>query len=408
MFLKRYIPMNTEHAYIYSAKLKAILLDWGFSESATNYIVDFSALIIVLIGSIIFYMVLRYIINRFLKRLILRSKSKWDDHLHAQKVLTRLALIVPALIIELFLAPTVSGYPKTIHFIEVVLEIYSIAILALVANSFLNAVYHIYGDLELNESKPIKGYIQIGKIIIIVVGAIVLISTLIGQSPLKILAGLGAISAVLLLIFKDSILGFVAGVQMSSNHMLMIGDWITMEKYHADGIVIDISLVIVKIRNFDNSISTIPTYALITESFQNWRDMQNAGGRRIKRSVLIDVQSIRPVDTTLLEQLKKYELPSDIFKGGFEGMTNLGAFRRYMLGYLQLQPEVNQQMTIMIRLLPPSENGQPVEFYAFILATDVTVFENFQSTLFEHVYSVLPDFNLSVYQRNAGSVPQGL
>ena len=395
--------MKTMVTYSFSENFRELLLRWGLSDRITNYIIDFIGLFIVLVASVLIYYIIKFVIQRFLKKLVLRSKSRWDDHLYEQKVFTRLALIIPALIIEVFLPATVSDYPRVIHFIEVALALYSAVVMIIVVISFLNTVYHIYGDLEVAESKPIKGYLQIGKIIVFVVGAIIIISMLIGQSPLTLLAGLGAMSAVILLIFKDSILGFVAGVQISSNNMLQIGDWMTMQRYNVDGVVIDISLVIVKVRNFDNSISMVPTYSLISESFQNWRSMLDAGGRRIKRTILIDVTSIRVMNINLADAIRKYSIPEEIL-AGFDGKpTNLGLFRWYMLDFLRKHPDVNQQMTILVRLLPASDNGVPLEFYLFSLLQDLGSFEDFQSRLIEYALALLPDFGLKVYQ-NPGAL----
>ncbi|MCX6245461.1 MAG: mechanosensitive ion channel [Bacteroidetes bacterium] len=391
--------MTEFHVYTFKDRFRELLVQWGFSGKVSAFISDFFGLFIVLVASVIVYYILKLIIRRVLKRLVLRSASKWDDYLYENKVFTRLCLIVPALIIELFLQPTISGYPRTIHFIEVVLEVYSAGILILVANSFLNAVYHIYGDLEVANSKPIKGYIQIGKIIVFVIGAIIISSMLIGQSPLNLLAGLGAMSAVLLLIFKDPILGFVAGVQLSTNNMLQIGDWMSMPSRNVDGTVIDISLVIVKVRNFDNSISTIPTYSLITESFQNWRDMIPSGGRRIKRSILLDLTSVRFCNKDLLNRLKKYNLPEQVPGKSPEEQTNLGLFRLFILDMLRKHPDVNQQMNFMVRQLQPVENGVPLEIYAYSTAADWAMFENFQSGLIEYIVSMLPEFDLKLFQR---------
>ena len=289
----------------------------------SGYIVDFSGVFIVLFVSIIVYHILRYIINRILKRIILRSTSKWDDHLYEQKVFSRLALIVPALILKVSLEPIISGYPEAIRIITMLLGLYSAWVIILVAVSFLNAVYHIYGEMEISDSKPIKGYVQIGKIVVYLIGFIVIVSILIGQSPLTLLAGLGAMSAILLLIFKDSILGFVAGVQISNNKMLQIGDWISMPKYNIDGIVIDISLVIVKVRNFDNSISTVPTYTLVTDSYQNWRGMMEAGGRRLRRAITVELTSIREVDPVLAGKLDRYQVPEYLLNKANPKETNL-------------------------------------------------------------------------------------
>jgi miniconductance mechanosensitive channel len=386
--------------------LRALMLRWGFSDRITNYTVDFTGLFIVFIVSVLVYYTIKIIINRFLKRVVLRSKSKWDDHLYEQKVFTRLALIFPALILEVCLPATISGYPRVTHYIEVVLALYSAAVMILVANSFLNAVYHIYGDLELADSKPIKGYVQIGKIIIFLVGAIVVVSIMIGQSPLRLLAGLGAMSAILLLIFKDSILGFVAGVQISSNKMLHVGDWMTMPRFNVDGVVIDISLVIVKVRNFDNSVSMIPTYSLITDSFQNWRSMMDTGGRRLRRSILIDLFSVKEIDDLFVEKTKKYSIPGYLLSHENKKETNLGIFRWYLYDLLSKHKDVNGQMTILVRLLPPVENGIPLEYTVYSTIEELAEFENFQSGIIEQVIASLPYFDLKVYQRPAGQVTE--
>ncbi len=397
--------MNLSTAHSISEKIKSFLLEQGFSNRISDYVVDFLDLFIVFVASLLVYHIIKFIINRFLKRLILHSKSRWDDYLYENKVFTRLALIVPALILNVALPATISQYPGVIHFLQVVLELYSACVMILVANSFLNAVYHIYGDFEVASSKPIKGYIQIAKIIVIVVGAIVIISMLIGQSPLSLLAGLGAISAVLLLVFKDSILGFVAGVQISSNNMMMIGDWITMPKHNVDGVVIDISLVIVKVRNFDNSIVTIPTYTFVSESVLNWRGMMESGGRRMKRSVLIDLTSIRAIDDAFMEKIRKFNIPGYASQGEPGTITNLTLFRGYLTNHLKNNPAVNQQNLIMVRLLQSTENGLPLEVMAFSPLPDLIDFENFQSVLFEHIFAVLPEFDLKIIQRHGMMLP---
>ncbi|MFZ4564617.1 MAG: mechanosensitive ion channel family protein, partial [Bacteroidales bacterium] len=234
------------------------------------------------------------------------------------------------------------------------------------------------------------------------VGGIAMISVVIGQSPLTLLAGLGAMSAVIMLIFKDSILGFVAGVQLSGNKMLQLGDWITMPKYNTDGTVIDVSLVTVKVRNFDNSVSCIPTYTLVSDSFQNWRSMGEAGGRRMKRSVLIDIGTIRFMDDIMLDTLRAKKINVDGMAAAGEKMTNLGLFRTYILTYLRSVPNLNKDASLLLRTLQPTENGVPLELYAFYTPTDLPEFEDFQARLFEHIYSILPDFGLKAFQRPSG------
>jgi len=394
--------MNTVNDYTFSEKLKELLLHLGFSDKVSAYVVDFSVLFIIFLGSIIIYYILKFILNRFLTKLIDKSVSKWDDYLHEEKVFTRLALLIPALIVQFFLNSVVTSHPHAIHLIDVVLKLYMVAIVLLVIISFLNAVYRIYGEFEVAVSKPIKGYIQIVKIIVFIVGGIVIISTLVGQSPLTIIAGLGAVSAVLLLIFKDSILGFVAGVQLSSNKMVKIGDWITIAKHNADGIVVDISLVTVKVRNWDNSLSLIPTYALISESFLNWRSMMDAGGRRLKRSFLIDIRSIKAADQNLLEKTRDFITSENFLVNSTERLTNLGLFRHYLMHHLKKVPEINTGAGILVRLLQSSETGLPVEIIVYTRFPDYPSFENFQSELFEHIYSILNSFELSAYQQSSG------
>jgi miniconductance mechanosensitive channel len=381
---------------------KSTLTEWGFSDVFAGYLADFSSLIVILLSSIIVYYIAKFIINKILKRLVEKSSSKWDDHLYEQKVFTRLAMMLPALVLQVSLAPSISKYPDAIKVIELGLHLFMTFVIMRVVVSFLNAVYHIYGDLDMSDSKPIKGYVQIGKIVAYLVGGIAMISVLIGQSPLTLLAGLGAMSAVIMLIFKDSILGFVAGVQLSSNKMLHIGDWITMPKFNTDGTVIDVSLVTVKVRNFDNSVSCIPTYTLVSDSFQNWRSMGEAGGRRMKRSVLIDVGTIRFMDSVMIENLELKKLIVDDQSADDKDVTNLGLFRLYILNYLRNIPNLNQDASLMVRTLQPTENGLPLELYAFYIPPNWAEFEDFQARLFEHILSVLPEFGLKAFQRPSG------
>ncbi|MCK9422273.1 MAG: mechanosensitive ion channel family protein [Bacteroidales bacterium] len=383
---------------------KSTLLDWGFSEKFAGYLADFSTLIIILVASIIVYYAAKFIIKRVLRRLIEKTASKWDDHLYEHKVFTRLVLLLPALVLKVALVPSIASYPEAIKFIELGLHLYITFIILLVIISFLNAVYHIYGEFDVADSKPIKGYIQIAKIFTIVVAGIAFISILIGQSPLTLLAGLGAMSAILLLIFKDSILGFVAGVQLSSNKMLNIGDWITIPKYNTDGTVLDVSLVTVKVRNFDNSVSFVPTYTLISDTFQNWRSMGEAGGRRMKRSILVDIGTIRFIDEPMLENLRVKKILTDDLQSWSPGTTNLGLFRIYILRYLRNIPHLNQDASLMVRALQSTEFGLPLELYAFYIPPDWTEFEDFQAQLFEHVFAILPDFGLKAFQRPSGGM----
>lgn len=392
-------PVNTD---TFHETLKSTLTGWGFSGHIAEYIADFSVLIIILMASIIIYYITKVIINRILRRLVEKSNSKWDDFLYEEKVFTRLALLLPALFLQVALTPTISEYPEAIRIIGIVLRVYMTAVFLLVVVSFLNTVYRIYGEFEVADSKPIKGYLQVARIIVFIVGGISIISILIGESPMTLLAGLGAMSAILLLIFKDSILGFVAGVQLSGNKMLMIGDWITMPKYNADGTVIDVSLVTVKVLNFDNSVSFIPAYTLVSDSFQNWRSMAEAGGRRMKRSILIDIGTIRFVDEAIQEALKKRGIEVTHLIPEGEEMTNVGLFRSYLREYLKTLPNVNPEAFQIVRQLQATEFGLPLEVVAFFNPPDIIPYEHAVAKLFEHVFAVLPEFGLKAFQRPSG------
>jgi miniconductance mechanosensitive channel len=390
--------MIAQHTLTFNDHFRAYLLNRGVPANWSVWIADFSSLFILLAVTVIIYYILKYIIQRILKRLIEKSRSKWDDYLYEHKVFSRLAMLVPPLILEMFLPSLVDGYPDAVKYINLGLKVYIILIILLAVNSFLNAAYHIFSDAGGSTSKPIKGYIQITKIVTTVIAGIIIISLLLGQSPITILAGLGAVSAILLLIFKDSILGFVAGVQISGNNMLQTGDWITMPAYNVDGIVTDISLVIVKIKNFDNSVATVPTYSFITGSFQNWRDLFENGGRRLKRYFLVDADSIRFADKDFLNKLSDLDLPEDLL-GEDEQLTNLGIFRRYLVHYLKNHPGINKELNVVVRQLQPTETGIPIELLAFSLHREFGEFERFQSELFEYIFAVMPLFGLRIYQR---------
>jgi miniconductance mechanosensitive channel len=394
--------MNPVNAQNFHETLKATLLNWGVSDKLSEYAADFAALVIVLLASIILYYITKFIINRILRKLIEKSTSQWDDYLYEERVFTRLALLLPALFLQVALAPTISEYPEAIRIIGIGLRVYMTAIFLLVVVSFLNTLYRIYGEFEVADSKPVKSYLQIARIVVYIIGGISVISILIGESPMTLLAGLGAMSAILLLIFKDSILGFVAGVQLSSNKMLMIGDWITMPKYNADGTVIDISLVTVKVRNFDNSVSFIPAYALISDSFQNWRSMADAGGRRMKRSILIDIGTIRFVDETILGSLKSRDIQVEHLIAEGEEQTNLGLFRSYLFEHLKEVPNINPEAFQIVRQLQATEFGLPLEVVAYFNPPDIVPFELAVAKLFEHVFAILPEFGLKAFQRPSG------
>jgi miniconductance mechanosensitive channel len=289
-------------------------------------------------------------------------------------------------------------------------------------NFLISTLSAINDVLSIRTRKSVHGFIQTIQLLVSIIFFVLAVSTILDKSPLNILAGIGASTAVLMFVFKDTLLGFVASLQLSLNDMLQIGDWIAMDKYGADGVVIEIGLTVVKIRNWDNTITNIPTYALVSDAYQNWRGMSESGGRRIKRSILIDMQSVKFCDDTMLEQFKKI----DILKAYLERkshelelynqsknidnsvivngrrLTNLGVFRAYIEEYLGSNPNVIQTMTHFVRQLQPTSTGLPIELY-FFTTTEWIPYENIQSDIFDHIIASTPYFNLRIYQEESDS-----
>jgi miniconductance mechanosensitive channel len=286
-------------------------------------------------------------------------------------------------------------------------------------SALLNTIEDTYNASNLAKKAPITGFIQVGKLFVVIVALVLVISSVLDKSPLLLLSGLGAVTAILLLLFRDTILGFVAGIQIAANRMVNTGDWISMPKFEADGEVLQVGLTTVKVQNWDKTITTIPTYALIAEPVKNWRGMSESGGRRIKRSINIDVQSVFFCDEQMIEefakiryiktyiQKKKDELQTFNSEQKIEiqdlvnsrRMTNIGTLRAYIQAYLSNHPKLNQDMTLMVRQLPPSELGLPLEIYCFSADKNWVNYEGIQADIFDHLLAILPVFKLRAYQR---------
>lgn len=300
-----------------------------------------------------------------------------------------------------------------------------IAITLIVINSFINGVHDIYKTLPVAKNRSIKGYIQVIKIIINIIGSIVIISTLMGKSPIFLLSGLGAFTAVLMLIFQDTIKGLIGGIQLSANDMVRLGDWITVPKHNVDGTVIEIAISTIKIQNADMTVTSVPTYSLITDSFQNWRGMSESGGRRIKRSVHIDLNTIKFCDEEIIEKFqhinliagfiaeKKSEISNalihdkahDLING--KQLTNLTVFRKYLENYLKNHENINPEMTWVVRYLEPTSKGLPLEIWAFCKLKDFSSFEMIQSEIFDHIFTAIPIFELKIFQSPSGEDMKG-
>ena len=355
--------------------------------------------------------------------LIRRSAVQWDDLLVQNAVITRFSHIVPAIIIH-WLAPVVlAGHTEILAALRVAVSTYLILIALLIADGALNFSCDLWKRNPVGKRYPAKTFVQAAKLSVNLVGLVFILSAVLGKSPLVFLSGLGALTAVLLLVFKDAILGFVAGYQLAVNNMVMEGDWLEMPARGADGDVIDVSLTTVKVRNWDMTITTIPTYALISDSFKNWRGMSEAGGRRIKRAINIDLRTVRFADEQLLGRFQRMRLLSGYLSGKLEEiqahndsvgddfkelingrrLTNLGTFRAYCLAYLRNHPKIHQGMTLLVRQLPSTASGLPIEVYVFTNDTGWVVYEDIQSDIFDHLLSVLPEFGLSAYQSPSGA-----
>ena len=384
-----------------------------------------SALIQVVILAFVAY--LSYIITKnyllkILGRIISKSKSQWDDILFKKKVFNRLAYIVPAIIVQYLIVYFLSDFPKLSGFLEKGISIYIIFISIRAIDAFLNGMHEIYLTLPSSKDKPIKSYIQIIIILVYFIGVIIVLSIVLDKKVATFFAGLGAMAAVLMLVFKDTLLGLVGGVQLSANDMVRPGDWIEMPSRKADGTVIEISLHTVKVQNWDKTITTIPTYAMVNESFVNWRGMEQSAGRRIKRSINIDMTSVKFCDNKLIEKLQKIKILQPYIKSKLEElenynkkhdidetvkvngrrMTNLGTFRKYIEQYLHNHPKINKEMTFLVRQLQPLETGIPIEIYVFSSEKTWAVYESIQADIFDHILAVTPEFELRVFQNPSG------
>ena len=364
----------------------------------------------------------RYILSA-ISHLIARSKSKWDDAILGSRTLKRLANLAPALVIYVLAPIALQGLDFTITLIRGVVQVYMLLTLMLVLDSLLNAFETMYQNFRAAREIPIKGFVQVLKLVLYFVTGILIISILLNKTPVYLLSGIGAMTAVVMLIFRDSILGFVAGIQLAANKMVAVGDWIEMPRYGADGDVLEVALTTVKVQNWDKTITTIPTYALISESFKNWRGMSESGGRRIKRSVSIDMNSIRFCDEEMLKRFAKIQYISAYIEtkkaelqafnqsmkvdnaslANGRRMTNVGTFRAYVQAYLKNHPSINQDMTFLVRQLPPTEHGLPIEIYVFSKDKVWANYEAIQADIFDHILAVLPEFDLRVYQDPTGA-----
>ena len=399
--------------------LENLLSKLGLNSTITTYISEAISLITLILITLALYYIILFVIKKTVYVFIQKSQSKRDDILIQNKVFNRICLLIPAFLIRFNIEAAIPSFPTLSSTIILFTKIYEVFIYSRVLDAILTTLNDIYDTYEISKSKPIKGFIQVLKTIIYIICTLLIIAILTHKELSNILIGLGTLSAVLMLVFKDPILGFVGGLQLTINDMLRIGDWIVMEKSKADGEVLEIGLTTVKVQNWDKTITTIPTYSLISDSFTNWRGMENSGGRRIARSFVIDIDTVRFCTPEMLERFKKFQLVtqyitdkekeieeynkannidnSNLVNG--RRQTNLGIFRAYLNAYLANCPYINKDMTFMVRQLSPTETGVPIQIYAFSSNKAWISYENIQSDIFDHVFAVVTMFDLKIYQK---------
>jgi miniconductance mechanosensitive channel len=400
--------------------LNELFINAGLNYKLAAIFSTAGLVLIVLSLSWLSNVITKALIRTVVTRIVRKTTSTWDDIFLEQKVFTRLSHFAPALVIWFMAGWALKDYTIWLIAVRRLTYTYMLVIGAVVINSFIEAWYQIYLTLPISKHRPIKGYAQIVKIIVVVIFSLLIFSAIFKKPVTGILAGLGVMASVIILIFKDAILGLVASLQLSSNKMVKVGDWITIPGRNIDGQVSDITLTTVKVKNFDKTIITVPTYSLVNESFQNWIGMEESGVRQIKRAFFIDMKSIRFADRALLDKIDKFPSLNDYFDKSDPGgritlkekdknvyftsgpVTNLGIFRMYAESYLRNHPMIDKSQTIVIRHRSPEENGMPLQVYAFTSKTDFVTYENVQSEIFEHLLAMISEFDLKVFQEPSG------
>ncbi len=390
----------------------------GLAPSLAGSAAQVVAVGIILAACWLAYYLARRFILAWVKLFASRTENHWDDILVARGVFDRLSHLAPGLVAYALLPLVFSDAGGAQAAIRRVALAYMVITGTLAVDALLSALVQIYESFAVARTHPINTYVQVVKIAVYLVAGIVVLATLLDRSPWGFLTGLGALTAVLILVFRDTILGFVASVQLIANDMVRRGDWIEVPKYGADGDVIDISVATVKVQNWDKTISMIPTYALISESFKNWRGMSESGGRRIKRAIYIDMLSVRFCDDAMLDRFERIAVLADYVRERrkeIEGynreqgldpgevvngrrMTNLGTFRAYVVAYLRRHAKIRQNMTFLVRQLAPGPTGLPIEIYAFSADQAWANYESIQADIFDHLLAVVPEFGLNVFQ----------
>ena len=397
-----------------------LFLDLDFLEMYARLFSVFLTFVGIVLVAMVVHWITQMIVIKIIHRLVENTKTEWDDFLLRRKVFQSMSHLTSAMVF--YYSCNYSEILDVTSFMVTFTNIYFVIIFVKVATGFLRASNDIYLSTPYSATRSIKGYIQLGMIVVYFIAGIFIIAFIFKQSPATLLTGLGAIAAVLMFVFKDTILGLVASIQLSAYNMLKPGDWIEMPKHNANGTVIDISLNTVKVQNGDKTIVTIPTYSLVSDSFMNWSGMEESDGRRIKRSINIDMKSVRFCDKQMLRKFQKISLIESYVTGkqteiseynkshsvsddtilNGRSQTNLGVFRKYLEAYLKASSDINQDMTMLVRHLQPTETGIPIEIYVFSKEKQLNAYENIQSDIFDHILAIIPEFELRVFQIPSG------
>jgi miniconductance mechanosensitive channel len=379
------------------------------------------------IASIAYY-IIRSILIMVVHRVALRSSSTWDDALVRARVFSRLAQIVPALVIQQAIAVVPGWSEAAEQVVTNVTNAWIVLTMALALVASLAAVNEIYEQRPDASDRPIKGFVQLAQLGVIIIGAILVVAALIDRSPVILLSGVGAITAVLLIVFKDTLLSLAASIQLASQQLIRVGDWLEVPEFGADGDVIDVALYTVTVQNWDKTITTIPTYRLVTGSFKNWRGMTESGGRRIKRAIHIDTNSIRFLSDAEVERFAAFDLLAAYIPAkqqelakynariaddgkpqvNLRRLTNIGTLRAYIVNYLRNHPKIHNNMTLIVRQLEPGTTGLPIEIYCFSNDINWVNYEDIQADIFDHICAIVPEFGLRLYQQPAGTDFAGL
>jgi len=405
-----------------NAYLTENLLELGLTTGMVESLVRGGLILLVLLLSWVAHRVSQGPINRSIEKFAHYTIQQWDDILVEKHIVKRILYFIPLILLYVLSSPILTG-TSLLPLSQTLISFLFLIAGMMFLDAILSALLAIYGKSAIAKEISITPFVQVLKLVLYFVTGILLLSLLLQKTPLYFLSGLGALTAVLMFVFKDVLMGFVAGIQLIANKMVAPKDWIEMPKYGADGDVLEITLTTVKVQNFDNTITTIPTYALINESFKNWRNMNLSGGRRIKRYVNIDLGSIKFCSSEMLEQFKRIQLISQYIQNRQEEilvynkkhhvdestlvngrrLTNIGVFRSYVEAYLRQHPMIHKDMTFLIRQLSPRENGLPIEIYVFCKDTNWTAYEAIQADIFDHILAVVPEFDLRVFQEPSGS-----